>query len=73
MTKKRMDPILFSREHRTMLRDAELTKEQMGGCILALMSYQYEGKLPEDIDPVSLVMWRLLRADMKRHFGEGIR
>ena len=73
MKKKLMDPILISKENMEMLLDAQLTDEQMGGCIDALMSYQFEGKLPEKVDPVSLVMWRLLRADMKRHFGDGIR
>ena len=70
---KLMDPMLISRRNAQLLQDAELTDEQLGGFMIALLSYQYRGKLPEDIDPVVLAFWRAIRADMKREFGEGIR
>ena len=47
---KLMDPMLISRRNAQLLQDAELTDEQLGGFMIALLSYQYRGKLPEDID-----------------------
>ena len=73
MKKKLMDPMLLSRRNAQMLLDAELTQEQMGCVYMALLTYQYKGVLPENIDPVSLAIWKAIRADMKREFGEGIR
>ena len=73
MKKKLMDPMLISRRNAQMLLDAELTPDQMGSVYMALLTYQYRGVLPENMDPVSLTIWKLIRADMKREFGEGIR
>ena len=70
---KLMDPMLISRRNAQLLQDAELTDEQLGSFVIALLSYQYRGELPEDTDPVVLAFWRAIRADMKREFGEGIR
>ena len=73
MNAKLMDPMLLSRRNAQLLQDAELTNEQLGDFMMALLSYQYRGELPEDIDPVTLAFWRAIRADMKREFGEGVR
>ena len=73
MKKKLMDPMLISRRNAQMLLDAELTQEQIGSVYKALLCYQYEGILPENMNPVSLAFWKAIRADMKREFGEGIR
>ena len=73
MKKKLMDPLLISRRNAQMLLDAELTQEQIGSVYKALLCYQYEGSLPENMNPVSLAFWKAIRADMKREFGEGIR
>lgn len=73
MKNKPVDLILLKKQHCQMLMDAELTDQQLGSFCKALLCYQDEGKLPEDIDPVSLAFWKAIRADMKREFGEGIR
>ena len=73
MKKKLMNPMLISRRNAQMLLDAELTKDQIGCVYMALLTYQYEGVLPENMDPVSMASWKAIRADMKREFGEGIR
>ena len=73
MKKKLMDPIWIHRRHYHMMVDAELTKEQIGAVFHALLLYQAEGTLPENIAPVPLMFWKIIHADMKREFGEGVR
>ena len=73
MKNKLMDPILIGRRHYHMVRDAELTLEQIGRIFMALKTYQFEGTLPENMDPVSMAFWKVIRADLKREFGEGVR
>ena len=73
MKKNIMDPMLLSRQNYQIVKDAELTNEQIGQFVLALLTYQVEGTLPEDMDPEALTVWKVIRADMKRQFGEGIR
>ena len=71
--KKLMDPMLLSKRNAQILMDAQMTGSQMGNFVLALLGYQAEGKLPENMDPVSLALWKVVRADMKREFGERVR
>lgn len=73
MKKNLMNPMLMSRRNYQILKDAELSDCQWGCLFEALLRYQEEGKLPENIDPVTLTMWKVIHADMKRQFGEGIR
>ena len=73
MKKKIVDPLLLSRQNYQIVKDAELTNEQIGQFVLALLTYQVEGTLPEDMDPEALTVWKVIHADMKRQFGEGIR
>lgn len=73
MKKNRMDTMLLSRRNYQILKDAELTDAQIGRFVLAMLSYQEEGTLPKNMDPATLAVWKVIHADMKREFGEGIR
>lgn len=70
---KLMDPLLLSRRNAQILQDSGMTEEQLGMFSIALLSYQFRGKLPDNMDPVALAFWKVVRADMKREFGEGVR
>lgn len=73
MENKLMDPILIHKRYFRMMQDAELTNRQIGAVVMALICYQTEGKLPRNMGPVCRAFWKLIHADMKREFGEGIR
>ena len=70
---KLMNPLLLSERNMQLLWDAELTETQWGQFSRALLSYQFRGELPQEMDPVVLALWKAIRADMKREFGEGVR
>ena len=70
---KLMDPLLLSKRNAQLLLDAELSYKQMGEFVLTLLRYQDRGTLPQKIDPAVLALWKAIRADMKREFGEGVR
>ena len=68
---KLMEPMLLSRRNAQILRDSGITKKQLGMFFMVLLGYQSEGKMPDNVDPAAL--WKVIRADMKREFGEGVR
>ena len=70
---KLMEPMLLSRRNAQILRDSGITKKQLGMFFMVLLGYQSEGKMPDNVDPVVLALWKVIRADMKREFGEGVR
>lgn len=73
MENKLMDFIPITRRYAQMFEEAKLNDRQLGVLVKALLGYQYRGKLPENMDQISLTFWILIRDELKRKYGEKIR
>ena len=66
MENKQMDYSPLWNRYLPMFEDAELTEQQVGALILAMMRFQARGEMPVNLDPMCKVFWSVIHEDLKR-------